>query len=157
MRLYSTIFVILFAGICQGQTVIGKFSNSFGESIYLKEDSTFEFTWLFDLASSWTNGKWQISNDTIYIKPRIIYDTLEIKNNGIIVDTLVLSSDTIGNKIDSISYISSIITGGGQTKRIPPSKLYLKNKRLYLVQNNGKINKRREDAILTRKSIKPII
>ncbi len=155
MRLYSTIFIILFAAICQGQSVVGKFSNCFGESFYLKEDSTFEFTWLFDLASSWTNGKWKISNDTIYIKPNIIYDTLEIKNTkGIIVDTLVLSSDAIGNKIDSISYFSSFITSGGQHRRTPPLKLYFKSKRLYLVLNNGKINKRREEAILTKKKYK---
>jgi len=155
MRLFPTILMILFAAVCQGQSVIGKFSNCFGESFYLKEDSTFEFTWLFDLASSWTNGKWQISNDTIFIKPKIIYDTLEIKNtNGIIVDTLVVSSDLMGNRIDSNEYISDFISGGGQNRRIPPSKLYFKNKKLYLILDNGKLNKRREKAILTRKRYK---
>jgi hypothetical protein len=155
MKLYSIIFIILFSAICRGQSVVGKYSNCFGESFYLKEDSTFEFTWFFDLASSWTNGRWQISNDTIYIKPKIIFDTLEIKNtDGIIVDTLVVSSGPIGSKIDSIEYISSFIGGGGQNWRIPPSKLYFKNKKLYLVMDNGKINKRREEAILTRKKYK---
>lgn len=154
MRILTTILLLLFTTICKGQSIIGKYSNYFGESFYFGKDSTFKHTWLFDLASSWTNGSWKISNDTLYIEPHIILDTLRIMNShGIETDTLIISSDEIQNRTDSIAYISSFISGGGQNRRIPPSKLYYKNKRLYLILENGKLD-RRKKSFLTRKRYK---
>jgi hypothetical protein len=154
MRILTTIFLLILTTICQGQFVIGKYSNYFGESFYFEEDSTFKYTWLFDLASSWTNGSWKISNDTLYIEPKIILDTLRTLNShGIEIDTLVVSTDEIQNRTDSIAYISSFLSGGGQNRRIPPSKLHYKNKRLYLILENGKLD-RRKKSFLTRKRYK---
>jgi len=154
MRILTTIFLLLFTTICQGQSVIGKYSNYFGESFYFENDSTFKYTWLFDLASSWTNGNWKLSNDTLYIEPKIILDTLRTMNcNGIEIDTLVISTDEILNRTDSIAYLSSFLSGGGQNRRILPSKLYYKNKRLYLILENGKLDSRKK-SFLTRKRYK---
>jgi inorganic pyrophosphatase/exopolyphosphatase len=128
----------------------------FGEKLEFMNDSSFKHTWHFDLASSWTNGKWRISNDTLYLYPILISDTLNIRNSEkkIIKDSIVISDDEISERIESDEYVMSLISGGGQNRRFPPSELFLKNGKLFRVLDNKKLDKGKQTAILTRKKYK---
>jgi len=133
-----------------------EYYDSFGERIELFTDSTFEFSWNFDLAGSWTIGNWQLLNDTIILKPILIMDTLTIRdsNNKILRDSLVLSTDENVDRIEMVEYITGLISGGGQNRRQPPNKLFLKKEKLFRINDNGKLDKSRSKALLKKKKYK---
>jgi len=158
-QLSTILFIFIFQVpiICFGQNKIARtYRNSFGEKLEFLNDSTFMHTWSFDLAASWTKGKWGISNDTIYLKSIIIKDTLTIRNseNEILKDSLVLSTDKKSNRIENEEFVLSLISGGGQNRKLPPKKLYLKNGKLYRLLENGKIDKTKSKTLLTGKKYK---
>jgi hypothetical protein len=70
--------------ISYGQTninrLIGKYADYSGDKIELKGDSTFYYSWRFDLMSSWSKGKWSIKNDTIYFRRFLYTIQLDIKD-----------------------------------------------------------------------------
>ncbi len=133
-----------------------EYYNMSGERLEFFSDSTFKHTWHFDLASSWTNGKWSISNDTIYLNTVFIMDTLSVgdSNNLIFKDSLVLSGDQQSDRIGNGEYIISILSGGGQNRRQPPNELFLKNGKLYRILDNGELDKTKSQAILTKRKYK---
>jgi len=159
-NLIKTILLLIFAlnqTISFGQVKIeSKYYNMFGEQIEFYNDSTYKHTWHFDLASSWTNGKWKFSNDTIYLTPIFVIDTLSISipNKNISKDSLVLSSDEKQERIENEEYVTSLISGGGQYRRQPLDKLLLKNGKLYQILDNGNLDKIKHKAIMTNKKYK---
>ena len=156
-RTLTLIFTFQLTLFCFGQNnIVGIYNNHFGEKIELKFDSTFVHTNRFDLSSSWTNGKWKIFNDTIYLKTILVLDTLQIRNSEKIIwrDSLVLSSDSKSNRIEMEEYVVTLISGGGQNRVKPPEKLYLKNEKLYLINANGEIDKKKIEQFWTRKKYK---
>jgi len=56
--------------------VAGHYSNYFGGSLNIAPDSTFKYSWHFDLQGSWTKGKWRITKDTVYFDMIPVYDTV---------------------------------------------------------------------------------
>ncbi|MDR2038419.1 MAG: hypothetical protein LBQ60_10905 [Bacteroidales bacterium] len=157
MRRVFFVFIISFQVLCFGQkSISGIYYNSFGEEIDFLNDSSFIHTWNFDLAGSWTKGKWRVSNDTIYLMPIIIKDTLTIRNsdNKIMRDSLVLSSDMISNRIEYLEFIVSTLSGGGQNRKVPPQKLYFRNNKLFQINKDGNLDKKKAKAILTQKKYK---
>ena len=79
-----------------GQSLPGKYSAYYGHSLELKNDSTFRYEWMFDLASSWAVGQWAVSDKTVYLKFKDVYDTLTREN---MPDSLILSPDEKSNRI----------------------------------------------------------
>jgi hypothetical protein len=159
MNTLSTTFclIILIQLNSLSQKIIeGEYLNSFGEKLEFLKDSSFRYAWHFDLSSSWTNGKWRISNDTLYLYPILISDTLNIRNSEkkIIKHSIVLSANEISERIESDGYIMSSISGGGQNRRPPPSELFIKNGKLFRILDNNKLDKGKHTAILTRKKYK---
>ena len=75
------------------QTVAGTYHDYFGEELQLKSDNTFKHNWRFDLASTWATGNWTLKNDTIYLTPIPVHDTVLYHNNesGTNLKRLVLS------------------------------------------------------------------
>ncbi|MCG9899329.1 MAG: hypothetical protein MH132_04960 [Hydrotalea sp.] len=72
----------------------GRYRDYFGNRIQLNSDSTFKYTWHFDMQSSWTKGIWWLKGDTIYFQMIPVYDTISKTNsNKITTDSLVLSQD----------------------------------------------------------------
>ena len=141
-----TLFILFFQLqlFCLGQDmIVGAYRDHFGEKLEFLNDSIFKHTWNFDLASSWTKGKYSLSNDTIFLKSILIKDTLTIRNsaNKIIKDSLVVSRDDESSRIENIEFLMSEISGGGQYRKLPPEKLYLKKNKLFRLRDNGKIDK----------------
>lgn len=124
-----------FTAYCQ-KNVTGKYYHNFGHTLLLKSDSTYEFKTGFDLSSSWSNGIWTFRKDTIFLVNRPIFDTLKIGHGK---DTLVLSSDPKSKRIDSMSYIATLLSGGGQNRTRYPQKLLFKKNTLLIIDENGQV------------------
>lgn len=67
----------------------------------------------------------------LYLKINEIKDTLRTQNKI----ELVLSIDRKSNEITNIEKVMSLISGGGQSRHLPPKKLLLDNQKLFLIQN----------------------
>ncbi|WP_134204432.1 hypothetical protein [Algoriphagus zhangzhouensis] len=135
---------------------VGIYNDRFSESIELKSDSTFVHNYRFDLSSSWTTGKWKVSNDTIYLKTELVSDSLQVRdsNGNKIKDSLVLSADLKINRIELNEFIMSSLSSGGQNRVKPPSKLYWKRNKLYRINENGTLDLRKLIAFWTDKKYK---
>ena len=157
MKIVQLILILIFTKNSFGQNdLCGIYNNRFGEKIELKSDSTFIHNYQFDLSSSWTSGKWKISNGTLYLKTKLVLDTLStIKvENKIIKDSLVLSSDRKSNRIEIEEYAINSLSGAGQNRFKPPNKLFWKRKRLYLINENGTLDLRKIKAFWSDKKYK---
>ncbi len=133
----------------QGSTI--EYNDYFGHKLILHQDSSFRFTWNFDLAASWSIGNWRISNDTIYLKVINVYDTL-LQPNG---DTLVLSMDEKPNRIDGQQFAISTLSGGGQNRVDVPSKLCYKGRRLFLMTKDGTLVRKKVYGMSRQKKYPP--
>lgn len=136
MKLLTTLLFITtisFTADCQ-RSVTGKYYHNFGHTLLLKSDSTYEFKTGFDLSSSWSHGDWSLKKDTIFLINKPIFDTLIVSQDKF---TLVLSADSISEGIDSLSYIATLLSGGGQNRTPHPHKLLLKKKTLLIIDENG--------------------
>jgi len=151
MKSLLSVFIIICAYI-QSQ-IDGIYKGHFGNKIELFPDKTFKYSNRFDLSSSWTIGKWEEINDTIYLKPIKVMDTLSVRNSNkkIVKDSLVLSSDEKINRIEIEEFNTSLIISGGQNRVYPPRKFYLKNEKLYRINFDGKIDKRKLRQFSTNK------
>ncbi|AVR47097.1 hypothetical protein C7S20_18605 [Christiangramia fulva] len=123
--------------------ISGKYSNKFGEEIELKMDSTFVYNWKFDLASSWSKGKWSLKNDTIFLKVIPIMDTTKIVEKNKYSDSLILSSDQKASVIEKDELITNALSSSGQNRQNPPTKLIIKNERLFRLTENNKIDSKK--------------
>jgi len=157
MRILLIILFLKVKFFCYGQDKLEKvYSDHFGEKLEFIDDSTFMHTWNFDLAGSWTRGVWEISNDTIYLKTLLVKDTLTIRNSigKVLKDSLVLSGDEIPNRIENEEFLMSLISGGGQNRRLPPDRLYIKSGKLFRILENGNIDRTKSERILSKKKYK---
>lgn len=144
MRLTEIILVVLISEISFGQDkYVGLYNDRFSENIELKTDSTFIHHYRFDLASSWTIGKWKVHNDTIFLNTKLLMDTLQTRNseNKIIRDSLVISADLKPNRIEKVEHLSYLLSSGGQNKVKPPEKMLWKRKKIYRITKEGKVEK----------------
>ena len=132
----------------------GKYSNHFGEKIELKSDSTFLYSWNFDLASSWSTGKWKLDNNTIFLNVIPIMDTLKIVNNNKYSDSLILSSDQKGSLIKKEETLIKALSGGGKNRQKPPKKLYFRNGNLFRLTDNNEIDNKKYKQLSTDKKFK---
>lgn len=154
MKALSTLIFVLFIIISNAQeNLIGKYQNELGETLILKSDNTFEYTWRFDLASSWNVGTWSVEKDKyIYLTIDEIKDTLKTENKI----ELVLSSDKISNEITNHEYVINILSGGGQSRNLPPKKLRIQKEKLYTFSKEGSIqNKKLRSVMNANAFLKP--
>ena len=136
--------------------VTGSYSNSFGSRITLNADSTFKYKWNFDLASSWNTGKWQIMNDTIYLNPVIVYDTLKMNDKKYILrDSLVLSMDEKSETITENEYLSYLLVSGGQSRIAVPTKLLYHQNELFDFTKESKLLKKKVRIFMNSKKVVP--
>jgi hypothetical protein len=76
-KIFLIAAVLFFISEANAQSkYVGHYRDFGGHSIDINTDSTFEFTWRFDLQGSWTKGKWSVHKDTIYFTMIPVYDTL---------------------------------------------------------------------------------
>lgn len=140
-----SLLILLFV-LINGQhgNVEGEYYNHFGSKLKINTDRTFLYTWNFDLASSWSKGKWKMKNDTIQFEVIPVFDTLRRAN---LKDTLVLSIDQKPQLITdmSIVYIEAL-SSGGQNRQKMSSKLYFDGEKLIELKKNGKLDNRKLKA-----------
>lgn len=155
----------LFSLQASSQDISGKYYNHFGCKLELLIDSSYSFSYHFDLSSSWSKGKWTISHDTLLLKNIPIYDTLIAtdttwtKHTPKIYSTktkeeLVLSSDDKSGKISMNESLINSISGGGQNRLMPPIKMIIKKGKLYQLDKNGRLNRKKVEGILSEKNYK---
>ncbi|MCW3167096.1 hypothetical protein OMO38_01025 [Chryseobacterium sp. 09-1422] len=151
--LYFLIFILFNPYFNAQEKIFGEYNNDFGEKLILKSNYTFEYYWNFDLASSWNIGTWEIDGGkNIYLKVNEIKDTLKSDNRI----EMVLSSDKISNEITSNEYALNLISGGGQSRNLPPKKLFHKDSKLFTFSKTGKIqNKKIKSLIKPTVNLKP--
>lgn len=134
--------IILFTSICFSQTKhLGIYKDAFGNNIELLENNKFRHTWQFDLAASWTIGKWKISNDTLKLEVVKVYDTLSVihKNTKISKDSLVIAEDEIPKRVNETQNAIKSLSSGGQNRVLPNLLFLIRKDKLIIIKENGKL------------------
>lgn len=151
--LYFLIFILSIPYFNAQEKIFGEYNNDFGEKLILKSNYTFEYYWNFDLASSWNIGTWEIDGGkNIYLKVNEIKDAVKSDNKI----EMVLSSDKISNEITTNEYALNLISGGGQSRKLPPKKLFCKDNKLFTFSKTGKIqNEKIKSLIKPTVNLKP--
>lgn len=146
MKTFYFLIIILSVQYFNAQEkIFGEYKNEFGEKVILNSDHTFEYFWNFDLASSWNIGTWKIEGGKyIYLKLNEIKDTLKSENKV----EIVLSSDKISNEINNNEYALNVISGGGQSRNLPPKKLFFKDDKLFTFSKIGKIQNKKIKSLM---------
>ena len=142
-----TITLLLSLSFCltAQHKVIGRYRDYFGNRIQLNADSTFKYTWNFDMAASWSKGIWVLKNDTVFFNMIPTYDTLSMVNsNNITLDTLILSDDEISERITPDQSASIALSSGGQNRTTYPDKLVFNKGLLYKIQNGASVIKKQK-------------
>ena len=125
--------------------IAGRYRDYFGSLLNLNADSTFKYTWHFDLQSSWTKGTWTLKNDTLYINMVPTYDTVSLfKSDKRTVDSLIMSIDEIPERLTQAEFNGIPLYAGGQNRMSYPVKLLLKKGRLYKIQKGRLVNKKQK-------------
>jgi len=134
----SIILLLLFSSSNSERKILGNYYNYFGCDLKILEDHTFIFNWRFDMASSWSKGKWNLNNDTIYFQVIPVHDTLRLPNKK---GSLFLSLNQIPElQKDQNAVIATVLISGGQNKYKMPSKLFFKEGKLIEITKSGKLD-----------------
>jgi hypothetical protein len=140
---------VFFFGNTDPKNFEGEYYDYFGSKLKINPDSTFLYEWNFDMASSWSKGKWKINNDTIYFSVIPILDTLRIAPKK---DTLILSLDQKPELItDKNGSITHFLSSGGQNRQQMKSKLFYKDNKLYVIGKHGKLIMKEQKQFWTNK------
>jgi hypothetical protein len=153
LKLFLAIFFSLFAcNLLAQDKFSGDYYNYFGSELKLKPDSTFEYKWRLEQASSWTNGTWKTKSDTIFLKMVPVYDSLWLSPTKV---KLILSLNERSEKVSS--EIQNLRPGvsEGQNLHPIPDKLYLQGSRLYGIERNGSLQKTKVQGYRTERKFDP--
>ena len=150
----KTIFFLYFGFICfkldAQSKFVGHYHDYFGSAIDIYSDSTFKYSWRFDMQGSWTTGSWRTNNDTIYFSMIPIYDTLAyVTMNTQNSDSLILSVDETPRRITMQE--ANILYSGGQNKVPYPPILFYQKSRMYRIDNQKRLDKKWEKGFWTGK------
>ncbi len=140
-----------------GQKMIaGKYCDYFDSHLSLNTDSTWDYSYHFDLTSSWSYGRWKINNDTVFLINTPIYDTVRYFDSiNKTIDTLVLSIDKKSEQIILDTAIGYDMQSGGQNRVPVPKRLYYKNDRLYEISDNGQLKEKKVYCPFRQKKFEP--
>ncbi len=153
--LIITALLNLSLGLFAQKNIVGRYRDYFGSRIELNVDSTFKYTWNFDMAASWTKGTWSFKNDTVYFHMIPTYDTVSYKNNnGYSADKLILSVDEIAERMTPEQYTGMGLSSGGQNIQPWPEKLFFKKQKLFAIKD-GKLVKKKVRRFWTKKKRRP--
>ena len=135
--------------------IVGHYRDHFSSRIQLNNDKTFKYTWHLDLSAIWTKGTWTINNDTVYFHVIPTFDTINYKNkNGLLTDTLILSTDEIPERLTQEQYAGQGLSSGGQNRTPCPDKLFYKGQKLFAIKD-GKLVKNKIRGFWTKKKWSP--
>jgi hypothetical protein len=133
------IFVVHVAKVQSSKVHNDIYSDGHGSKIEFRSDSTFLHTYRFDMISSWSSGKWSVKNDTVFLTMIPVYDTVKVFNkNGAFTHYDKAKADSPIPKMQvRHDGVATASTGKWQNYLPTPPKLYLKNGRLYNVDEKG--------------------
>lgn len=135
MKVLTFISIYFLYLVCLSKTIVGEYYDHFGNRLKINSDSTFIHKWNFDLASSWTKGKWNVKHDTIYFTTIPIFDTLRLSEKK---DSLILSLTEIPTlRTYPNAILPQLLSSGGQNRREIDMKLYFKSDKLYRIDSLG--------------------
>ena len=135
--------------------IVGHYRDHFSSRIQINSDKTFKYSWHLDLSVSWTKGTWTINNDTVYFHVIPTFDTISYKNkNGLLTDTLILSTDEIPERLTQEQYAGQGLSSGGQNRTPCPDKLFFKEQKLFAIKD-GKLVKKKIRGFWTKKKWSP--
>ncbi|HEY5408902.1 MAG TPA: hypothetical protein VIJ92_17560 [Ginsengibacter sp.] len=156
MKILTIIFLLTLSfSLVAQHKIVGHYRDYFGDRIQLNADSTFEYTWHFDLSASWTKGTWSLKKDTLYFQMLPIYDTISYKNNdGTSADKLILSLNDTSERLTPEQYAGMGLPSGGQNFQSYPDKLFFKKGRLYKTYN-GRLFVKKQKGFWTKKKWSP--
>jgi hypothetical protein len=151
----TTILLLLSLNLLAQKKIAGRYRDYFGSRIELSANSTFKYTWHFDLSGSWTKGTWSLNNDTLYFHMIPTYDTISYKDNdGTSADKLILSVDETSERLTPEQYAAMGLSSGGQNLQPYPNKLFFKGQKLFTIKN-GKLVKKKIKGFWTNKKWPP--
>ena len=162
MKIFWLLYLTLIAFSANAQEkFFGNYQDYFTDELGINSDSTFKYTFRFDLEYSWTKGTWKVSNDTIYFKTILIFDTIRYKDEKtkLIVDSLFLSIDEKPNLgfdsiffyIDGKKELAQVENFKVQNTHLAPERLFYRKHKLYIILKNGKLRKDKFRAFWTNK------
>jgi len=155
--LYLISLILILFSTKQKNNPVGEYENYFGSEININKDSTYNYSWHFDLSYSWIDGKWEMHGDTILLNPILVYDTLSFYDSlsSCTTDSLFLSRDRKPNRITMKKFESDKSLSACQNCFSSPRKLFLKDEKLYDIDNKGKIRKAKRKGIIGNKKYQP--
>lgn len=150
MKQFFLVITFFISFYLQAQSLVGRYGDHFGQTLILKQDSSFEFIWHLDLEASWSKGTWKLHNDTVLLTTVLLYDTLRtVALTGEKYDSLVVSKDQNAEVLTTLN--PGYITTGWQNRVPAPNKLYFKRDRLYHVNESGILDKKKRQEFWTKK------
>ena len=142
---HAILIFLLFSslGVSAQSGLYGRYLDELGSELTLNPDSTFAYTYHFDMIGSWTIGTYRVVNDTIFFEEVPVFDTLQIKNSADQKDSLVLSDDREPKRITMDHFINRPLLSGAQGRFPHPNLLIWRKNKLYTVDQKGKIKTRK--------------
>ena len=141
----------------RGNKYVGHYHSELNGDIILNQDSTFKYTYAYDLFFSWSKGKWTVKKDTIYLMTILVCDTLRYRNaNGKLVDSLVLADEEKPKLVTQLSNVINNISSEGQNRERCPTKLFYTNNKLYGIDRYGKLIKKKQRGFWVNKKLDPM-
>ena len=155
--LYLISLILILFSTKQKNNPIGEYENHFGSEININKDSTYNYSWHFDLSYSWIDGKWEIHGDTILLSPILVYDTLSFYDSlsSSVTDSLILSRDRKPSRITMKKIESDMSLSDCQNCFGSPRKLFFEDGKLYDINNKGEIRKAKRKGIIGNKKYPP--
>ncbi|MBT1711950.1 hypothetical protein KK062_27150 [Fulvivirgaceae bacterium PWU5] len=148
IKVISLLVFLCFYTTTYAQGLIGKYCDHFGTCLELNKDSTFTFEWKFDLIQNWAMGKWKLSGKTLHFSFIDVYDTLRRGNS---TDSVFLSADKLPNSICESDFPQQLLSSRVQDKDRFSNRLYHLGKKLYLLNEKDRLERRRQKQIWSQK------
>lgn len=148
MRVIIILICVFFYFKAPGQKFTGEYKDYFGHTLEINKDSTFKLEWKFDLIKTWAIGQWKTSSDTIYLEFVEVYDTLVRLKKP---DSLVISHDEVSNRISETEYDANLDCSKEQDRGDIINKLFIRGKRLLLIDKHGRLLKEKQPGIWRKK------
>jgi hypothetical protein len=142
--LFVVIFLTLSFTSFGQKKITGQYRDYFGSRIQLNADSSFKYSWNFDMSASWTKGQWTFRHDTIYFHMVPTYDTLRKITASGVSDSLILSTDEFPERFTQTQFAGMPLSSGGQNRMTYPEKLFFRKGRLYNVRDGKLVVKKQK-------------
>lgn len=147
---WFVVFFMAHSRFCNGQVGLeGTYKNDLGESILLKRDSTFYYTFNGHMTGRWSSGVWKVSSGTLNLSFQSVLDTIIKLDSSTMINesVLVLSGDTVRDKLISIEdQVMNDVKSASfpQDSVYYPHVLFFEGGNLYKVNEKGKPDKEKK-------------